>query len=89
MIESTLILALAEGLVRGGPVAILAYIIFHMYRKDRKSSEETQRQDRVFMEDRLNKIIERDQDTREKNTQAITELTSYLKSSNGKDWSGD
>lgn len=81
--------AIVEGLLTGGPVAILAYIIFHMYRRDRKSSEVTQREDRVFMEDRLNKIIERDQDTREKNTQAITELTTYLKSTNGRNWEGD
>ncbi len=61
-----------EALLQGGPVAILAYIIFWIYRKDRKSSE-----------DRLTKIIERDQDSREHNTAALTELVVLLKHMNG------
>jgi len=80
MIESTLL----ETLATGGPVAILALIIFIMYRKDRKSSEDSQRNDRKFMEDRLTKIIESAQLTREKNTSAITELVVLLKAMNGK-----
>lgn len=50
--------ALLEALATGGPVAILALIIFIMYRKDRASSEQRQRDDRVFMEDRLTKLIQ-------------------------------
>ncbi len=62
-----------------------------MYRRDRKSSEnqlcqysEQLRQDRVFMEDRMDKIISRDQATREKHTTALNELTTWLQRQNGK-----
>jgi len=74
-------------LISGGSsaaVVVLAIIIFWAYRKDRKSSEERQRSDRVFMEDRLTKMVESEQETRGENTRAITELTTYLKIKNGR-----
>jgi|TARA_Y100000310_G_scaffold345865_1_gene471866 hypothetical protein len=73
-----------EILLQGGPVAILAYLIFWAYRKDRKFSEDRVRQDRIFTEDRLTKIIEADQISRKKNTEAVTELTTVLIRMNGK-----
>lgn len=72
-----------ETLMAGGPIAILAYLIFHMYRRDRKSSAEQLREDRKYMEDRLSKIIEEDQNSREANTKALTELIVLLKHMNG------
>lgn len=67
-----------------GVGGVLAIIVFMMYRRDRKSSEIQLRQDRIFMEDRMNKIIDRDQATREANTHALTELTTVLHRLNGK-----
>ena len=78
-----------------GVGALLAVIIFIMYRNDRKTSEdqlrqngknheEQLRQDRKFMEDRMNRIIERDQMTREANTKALSELTTVLERMNGR-----
>jgi len=78
--ESTVI----EALAAGGSTAVLALFIFLMYRRDRKSSEDKLRQDRMFMEDRLTNILEKDQESREKNTSALTELTILLKSMNGR-----
>lgn len=82
MMEAEVIKALAAG----GSTALLALFIFLMYRRDRKCSEDTMRTDRKFMEDRLTKILEDDQKSREKNTQALTELTILLKvmNNNGK-----
>ncbi len=77
--ESVIVKALAAG----GPVAVLAAIIFIMYVKDRRNSEKCLRQDRMFMEDRLTGILEKDQSTREKNTAALTELTTQLRLMNG------
>ena len=71
-----------EALAAGGSTAILALFIFLMYRRDRKASSEAQRVDRVFMEDRLTKIIEEDQTSRRKNTAALTELTTVLRTMN-------
>jgi len=76
--------AVLEALVTGGPVAVLAGIIFIMYVRHRNNSEKCQRDDRVFMEDRLTKIIESEQRTREDNTKAITELNVLLKTLNGR-----
>lgn len=67
-----------------GVGAVLAVIIFMMYRRDRKASEEQLRQDRIFMEDRMNNIIDRDQDTREAGTKATVELTTWLQRQNGR-----
>lgn len=79
--------AILEYLISGGSsaaVVVLALLIFWAYRKDRKSSEERQRSDRVFMEDRLTKMVESEQATRDENTKAITELTTFLKLRNGR-----
>lgn len=80
-----------EAICSLGVGGALAVIIFLMYRKDRKSSEQKceqyadqLRQDRVFMEDRLTKIIERDQESREKNTKALEGLTTTLERMNGR-----
>ena len=62
----------------------LAIIIFLMYRRDRKSSEYQLRQDRVFMEDRMNLIINREQESRETLAKAVTELTTLLVRLNGR-----
>ena len=74
-----------------GVGTILAILIFLMYRRDRKTSEEQLvgyteqlRQDRVFMEDRMDGIINRDQVTREKNTEATVALTVLLEKMNGR-----
>ncbi len=66
-------LGLVESLASGGPVAILAAIIFIMYRMDRRSSEK-----------RLSNLLEKDQDTREDNTKALTELNILLRKLNGR-----
>lgn len=73
---------LVKTLATGGPVAILAAIIFLMYVKDRYNSETCIRKDRVFMEDRLTKVIEADQATREAHTRVLTELTILLRTMN-------
>ena len=74
-----------------GVGTILAILIFLMYRRDRKTSEEQLvgyteqlRQDRVFMEDRMDGIINRDQVTREENTKATVALTVLLERMNGR-----
>ena len=71
-----------------GVGAFLGLIIFLMYRSDRKSSECQLREDRKFMEDRLTKILEEDQESRRENTRALSELTQYLRQSNGRGNSG-
>lgn len=66
-------LSLLETLTSGGPVAILAAMIFIMYRMDRRSSEK-----------RLSNLLEKDQETREENTRATTELIVTLRRLNGR-----
>ncbi len=78
MIEVSLLQYLAPGRA----VAVLAGIIFIMYVRDRKSSEKCLRDDRVFMEDRLTKILESDQLSREANTKALVELIVLLRTMN-------
>jgi len=80
MVESAII----EALATGGPVAILAFFIFWMYRKDRNNTESMWRESKKFTEDRLNELIGKDQDTREKNTKALTQLTVLLRKMNGR-----
>ena len=76
--------AIIEALATGGPTAILALFIFLMYRRDRQHSEDCLRNDRIFMEDRLTKILEQDQRTRETNTIALAGLTDILKTMNSR-----
>lgn len=77
-------LSILEALAGYGVGGILAVIIFFMYRKDRKTSENRLREDRKFMEERLTKIIHEDQNTRKENTVAVTELVTLIKRLNGK-----
>lgn len=64
------ILQIAGSLGVGG---FLGCLIFLMYRKEKKGTE-----------DRLTRIIEEDQETRRKHTEALTELTMVLKRLNGR-----
>ena len=68
----------------GGAGGVMACLILFVYQKDRRSSEKRMRDDRVFMEDRLTSIIEKDQESRENNTKAVTELTTLLRTLNGR-----
>ena len=76
MMESTLM----EGIITGGPVAVLAFCIFLMYVRDRKDTEKNWRhltEDLVRCRDDENK-------SREEHTKALTELTTVLRTMNGK-----
>ncbi len=66
-------LSILEAMAGYGVGGILAVIIFFMYRLDRKSSEK-----------RLSKLLEDDQDSREKSTEATAELTILIKRLNGR-----
>ncbi len=55
-----------------GVGAVLGVTIFLMYRQDRRCSE-----------DRLSKLIEADQKSRERATNIQSELLTYLKAKNG------
>ena len=72
---------LIEGLVSGGPTAILAGIIFFMYARDKKSTEEQLRKDKSDTETRLSQFIEADQHTREENTKVIADLAAATRES--------
>ena len=70
----------------GGVAGILSLMIFLMYRK----MVDQMRQDRVFMEDRLTKVIaeyntvcRENNDSIIKHTQVLTELIVWLKAKNG------
>lgn len=67
-----------------GVGAFLGALIFIMYRKDKQASEDRQRKDRMFAEDRLTTLLEKDQKSREDNTKALTELTILIARLNGK-----
>jgi len=67
-----------------GVGAFLALIIFFMYRRDRNETLRQQREDRKFMEDRLTKLLEDDQQSREANTRTLTELTTLISRLNGR-----
>ena len=67
-----------------GVGAFLGTIIFLMYRKDRNTTEKMWRESKKFTEDRLDELIEKDQETREANTKALTELNILLRKMNGK-----
>ncbi len=75
---------LVDALATGGPVLVLAVIIFYMYRKDRKSTERRIHDVHNAHSERLQNVIERDQETREENTKALTELNILLRKMNGK-----
>jgi len=73
-----------EAICSLGVGGVFGIVVFLMYRRDRKYSESQLRQDRIFMEERMNKIIDRDQGTREANTAALTELNTTLLRLNGR-----
>jgi len=75
----------------GGISGLIAVILLFIYRKDRMDSQEQQRIDRKFMEDRLTEILAaynlvcRDnQDIADKQSALLSELITYLKARNGK-----
>lgn len=76
----TELLQLASSL---GVGAFLGLVIFLMYRRDRLATEKMWRESKKFTEDRLTELIEKDQETREENTKALTELTTLLVRMNG------
>jgi len=57
----------------GGGGAALGAIIFFMYRQDKRASEK-----------RLTRLLEKDQESREENTKALTEMTTLLIRLNGR-----
>lgn len=67
-----------------GVGAFLGTIIFMMYRRDRINTEKMWRDSKKFTEDRLTEIIDKDQETREENTKALTELNVLLRRLNGR-----
>ena len=62
-----------------GVGAFLGALIFLMYRKDRNSTEKMWRDSKKFTDE----MVERDQETREDNTKALTELNVILRKLNG------
>ena len=75
---------LFEALVSGGPVAVLAGIIFWMYRIDRKGTEKRIHDVHEGHSERLENLLHKDQESREDNTKALTELNTLLVRMNGK-----
>jgi hypothetical protein len=82
--------ALLQALISGGPVAILAYIIYLTSEKARREQEESHRKELIRLaeeqrmayeasEKRLSKIIDADQRTREEYTRLMTELTTLIR----------
>lgn len=66
-----------------GGVAVLAVLIFLMYRWDRKATEKRIFENAKLTEDRLSVLLKGDQETRAQHTQVLTELITYLKAKNG------
>lgn len=74
----------------GGITGVLAFAMFMVYRQDRKSSEDRQREDRKFMEDRMagladdyNEICVATKDALVDQTKVQSELYTWLKDRNG------
>ena len=67
----------------GGIGGLMAVLCIYIYRRDRKETLGQMRQDRIFMEDRLSKVIESYNSTVTANTTITTELVVWLKSRNG------
>lgn len=63
-----------------GVGAFLDTLIFLMYRRDRNNTERMWRESKKFTEG----LVERDQETREENTKAVTELNILLRRMNGR-----
>ena len=67
----------------GGIGGLVAVIILFLYRHDRKESLQQMRDDRKFMEDRLDKVITAYNETTSNNIKILTELYTYLRLKNG------
>ena len=63
----------------GGIIGVFGYLIFLAY----KASVRQMREDRIYMEDRLSKVIESYNTTIINNTRVLTELITYLRQKNG------
>ena len=66
-------LSLIEAMASLGVGAVFGLVVFLIYRIDRRASEK-----------RLTGLLEQDQETRQKNTEAITELTTLVNRLNGR-----
>ena len=62
-----------------GPAGAIAIVVLWMYRQAVKQ----QREYRRFSEDRIAKLVERDRESRDRHTTALTELITWLKARNG------
>ena len=67
-----------------GVGAFLGTLIFFCYRQDRKASEKRHLEAWQKSEERLIKLIDRDQETREENTKVMTELITLITRLNGR-----
>jgi len=67
-----------------GVGAMLAMMMFFVYRYDSKQSMRQIQEDRKYMEDRLTHMIEEDHETKQEHTKALIELTTVLRTMNGK-----
>ena len=68
----------------GGVGAVFGIVVFFIYRIDRKASEKRHLEAWRASEERLAKLIDQDQKTRQENTKALTELTTLLVRMNGR-----
>ena len=67
-----------------GVGCFLGTLIFLMYRRDKKTTEERIHNVHEAHSDRLAILLRKDQETREENTKALTELNILLRKMNGK-----
>ena len=68
----------------GGVGGLLSVIILLMYWLDRRHTEKRINDVHKAHSERLEHLLEQDQETREDNTKALTELITYLKLKNGR-----
>lgn len=71
----------------GGSLGVGAFgmaLIFMMYRKDKVATEKRIHDVHEAHSERLENLLEKDQETREDNTRALTELNTMLIRMNGK-----
>ena len=59
-------------------------LIFLMYRKDKIATEKRIHDVHEAHSERLESLLEKDQETREENTKALTELNTFLVMANGR-----
>ena len=70
--------SLLDALCSLGIGGVFAIVMFYVYRTDQIKNQEQIREDRKFMEDRLTRIIESDQESRERNTEALAKLSEII-----------